>query len=109
MQFQDDAELLEAVSSPIRAFGHRVLIDWAGDTNYAHPFSNLSAAVETVVMESALTGDLPPELSVVEGYSTSRLTITLTGDRWTGEMPLVEAFQPYRTDSPLYGVRMLGK
>ncbi|MBP2479096.1 hypothetical protein JOF53_007968 [Crossiella equi] len=81
----------------------RLRADWDRDGRYAHPLAELTEVVSSVTVDRSLTGDLPRECAVVEGYTTARLTAELGGQRAQDPRDIARLLSPYRPDSPLYG------
>lgn len=116
MQLASDAELAAAVDDPDRLPIYRVKVDWNRDGLYSHALSDISDWVTDVSVDRTAAGDLPPEVSLVEGSIAATAQVTLggldpnTGLALTGAdgLSALETFGPYRDDSPLFGVPLLG-
>lgn len=81
--------------------------DWGRD-GYLNPLADLSDAADDVSINRAATGDLPTEVSLVEGYVSAELTATLGGTLADDVTDTLDALAPYRADSPLYQMPLLG-
>lgn len=108
MQFADDAAIAAVVESSTRNLGISVVADWNGDGGYDHAYSDLSPLITEATLQRSLHGALPAEVSLVEGYSSTELVLTLAGTRAAGELDAVQLFSVYRTDSPLYAMALEG-
>lgn len=108
MQFADDADIAAVVTASTRNFGVSVVADWNRDGNYDHPYSDLSPLIEEARLERMLHGALPAEVSLVEGYASTELVLTLSGRRATDELDAMQLFSAYRTDSPFYAMALEG-
>ncbi|MGH3859811.1 hypothetical protein [Actinokineospora sp.] len=102
MQFPTDPVLAAAVDAADRVPLTRLLVDWSRDGNYAHALSDLSTVADAVTVERSITGDLPPECSLVEGYTSATLTAALGGQRAVDPRDIARMLSPYRSDGPLY-------
>jgi hypothetical protein len=88
-----------AVTGARRAPLVSLAADWDRD-GYQSPLTYMTDAVSEVTIERATTGDLPDEVSLVEGSTIAQATVTLEG-RVNG-YDVFELFAPYRSDSPLF-------
>ncbi|MEV6609894.1 hypothetical protein [Kutzneria sp. NPDC051319] len=104
MQRPDDPTLAAAVDSPTRHPLVSLRADWSRDGTYSHALSDLSDVTRDVTVERSLTGDLPPECTLVEGYATAKLTAGLGGQRPSDPRDIARMLSPFRSDSPLYGL-----
>lgn len=73
--------------------------DWDRD-GYLSPLADLTDVVSAINIDRSAVGDLPGEVSLIEGTTIAQATITLEGD--LGSQGIFEALAPYRADSPLY-------
>jgi hypothetical protein len=84
--------------------------DWGRTGLFDHTFSDLTELVEDVTVERVLTGELPPEVGLVDGTTSAIMSVALAG-RWSRTdddgLDPVDVFAPYRPDSPLYGQPIL--
>ncbi|MBP2320498.1 hypothetical protein JOF56_000883 [Kibdelosporangium banguiense] len=103
MQAPDDLDLAAAVEAPERAPRVRLLADWDRDQSFDHPLTDLSTVVDEISVERALTGDLPPETTLIEGYATAKLTARVSGHRPDDPRDVARMLSPIRADSPLFG------
>lgn len=90
--------VVDAVEANDREVFGTLRADWDRD-GFTHPLSDLTSAVESVRVSRSLTGDLPAEVSLVEGYSSTELSATLAGE--VEGKSIFEAFAPYRNTSEL--------
>lgn len=106
----DDGEFGVAITDADRVPEYRLMADWNRNGLYDHALSDLTSMVTDVKVERVLTGTLPAEIGLVEGYASAQLTVTLEG-HWEGDpealMDIVDVFGPYRSDSPVYGLPLL--
>lgn len=106
MQIPTDPALTAALDAAVNAADRvpltRLQVDWSRDGGYAHALSDLSTVVESVTVERAITGDLPAECSLVEGYTSATLTAALGGQRAADPRDVARMLSPYRSDGPLY-------
>jgi hypothetical protein len=99
VQFPSDVDLAAALNiGQKRHVGTRLFVDWARDGLFADAMSNLSGNVDEWSLERSLAGVVPDQLQATEGYSTAKLTITLSGERDDGlghSIPMWKLFSPY--------------
>jgi hypothetical protein len=103
VQAPDDLDLAAAVDAPERTPRVRLLADWDRDQSFNHPLTDLSGVVDEVSIERALTGDLPAETTLIEGYTTAKLTARVSGQRPDDPRDIARMLSPIRADSPLFG------
>lgn len=106
-------ELNEAIRNEIRnstrRLGDVVLFDWDRDGSFDHFYSDLSKAIVDVDLERAsLVTDLPEDVNTIQGYSSSELTITLGGYRYSDELTMTQLLSPFNVVSPFHGARLTG-
>jgi hypothetical protein len=95
MQFPGNAALAQALApGQVRRFAWTFKVDWALDSLYADPNSDLSQCFVEATIDRQLTGNYPEELEVTEGYAAAEMTVRLEGDAPDGT-PLVRLFSPY--------------
>lgn len=104
MQFSGDTALQTAIESNQRTIFHEFMVDWNRNGLYDHSLSDLTEVCESISLERGITGSLPAETTLIEGFSAAQLTVSLGGRRSGDVLQLAQALSPYRTDSPLYGV-----
>jgi hypothetical protein len=97
-----DAQFDEAERRPERWPAWSLQVDWT-DEDFTGIASDLSDTIRSVEVERSITGELPDESGVVDGYATGTLTAQLGGRRDGAELTFAEELSPYRPDSPLYG------
>ncbi|MCK2239404.1 MULTISPECIES: hypothetical protein [unclassified Crossiella] len=102
MQMPEDTALAAATHGAVRTPLVRLRADWDRDGRYAHPLADLTEVTESVTVDRSLTGDLPAECRLVEGYTTARLSATLAGARNGDPRDIARLLSPYRRDSPLH-------
>lgn len=102
------AELADAIEAPERHPLVRLSVDWDDDGHDGDgSLDDLSPLVESLTIERALAGDLPDEVSLVEGAAAAALTVTLgAGDPWEG-IPASRYFNRLNVDGPLAGKELL--
>lgn len=101
MQIPTDAEFAAAVEAAERAPRAQLTADWGRDGSFSHALANLSTVVDDITVERSLTGDLPNETTLVEGYASARLTAHLSGQRAEDPRDIARLLSPFRADSPL--------
>lgn len=82
-----------------------VVVDW--DRTGTNPLQDVSAVVDGVAVQRSATGDLPDQIGLVEGPVSAQLRATLSGQLADGT-DICDALSPYRSDSALYLVPLLG-
>jgi len=102
VQQPSNTALATAITSEERVIRHQFLVDWNNDGNFSHAYSDLSAIVESIGVDRDITGDIPEEVNLIEGYSKAKLSVTLSGTRNDGELPAHKLLNPEQTNSPLY-------
>lgn len=98
------SELADAIEAPQRHPLVRLLIDWDAD-NPGEP-DDLSHMVEEVTIDRTLAGDLPDQVSLVEGTAAASMDITLGNPDPDGP-PAGQIFNRFNPDSPLFGKETL--
>ncbi|MEV7548150.1 hypothetical protein AB0N89_00835 [Amycolatopsis sp. NPDC089917] len=93
------AAMAEAVTAPERAPRARLMVGW--DHGFNHPLANLSTVADEIVIERQITGDLPEECTLIEGYTTATLAMTLAGQRPGDPRDIAQMLSPHRSDSTL--------
>jgi len=104
VQYPDDGLLADAINAALRNLKLRLRFGWGGDATFAHPYSDMSSVIERIETDRPISGDFPTELSVLEGYSTGKMVIRLSGTRNGDELDVVRLFSPYQQNSPMYTV-----
>lgn len=77
----DEGEYGAAIEAIDRVPIYTLKADWNRNGLYDHALSDLTDLVEQVQVGRALSGTLPVEVGLVEGYSSAELAVTLSG-RW---------------------------
>lgn len=85
-----DAAYHAAITSSDRWPICRIRADWDRD-GFNHPLADLSPLVERLTIDRELSGELPPEIGLVEGVATARMSAEL-GGTWIDRT--VEALTP---------------
>jgi hypothetical protein len=110
MQLSGDAALADALATgQVRDFGVQLLVDWDGDGSFDNPYSDLSSVVTEAGVDRQITGDLPEEVTLTEGYSSGELKLTLEGIYDPIGQPVHEMFDPYNLTSPFFGIPAHGQ
>ena len=109
MQFATDTDLAAALAQPDVQIRPKLEIDWYRNGAYTHAYSDVSALISEVGVDFAtIQGDLPAEINVLTGSSSSQLTAVLSGRRNSDELPAAQLFSDFWGASPLYGIVKLG-
>lgn len=108
MQFSGDTALAAAIDANDRILVHKVEFDWNQNGLYDHYLADLSMLVEDIRIESALSGTLPEECTLTEGFQSSKMTLTLSGIRPDDIGDIAQLLSPYQTLSYLYGSEFVG-
>jgi hypothetical protein len=106
-----DVALDEAVAADERVPTFEFKVDWWGNGNYDHRWSNMTRMVESFTLTQELATDLPATIGIVEGTSASKVQINLGGqfmtdgyinadDTYLEDVDTVEAFSPYGGSGP---------
>lgn len=82
-----------------------LLVDWDND-GYQHPLADLTDTVNSITVDRSATGDLPNEVSLVEGTTIAEVTATLEGA--VGDTTVFDALAPYDPTSDLYRYPVVG-
>lgn len=103
MQNSGDALLAAAVEAPVQTVVHKLEVDWARNGAYAHALSDLTKVVVSAQIDRRLNGSLPQETTMVEGFSTARMSVTLSGIRPGDTDPIAKLLSPWNISAPLFG------
>lgn len=103
MQLSGDATLAAAVESDSRVIVYRFEVDWNRNGLYNHALSDLTKVVKRMRVERSMTGTLPAETTMVEGYQTAQLNVTLGGTRPGDSQTIALQLSPYNASAPLFG------
>lgn len=102
--------LIAALGDPDRKFTGSVEVDWDGDGLYAHSVSDLSSISSTISVNRDLTGTLPDDITVIEGYISGQLVVDFNGSHEDfPDLNSAELFAPYNELSPLYSAKRTGQ
>lgn len=101
MQLAGDTALAAAVDAEVRYLACRFEVDWNRDGLYAHALSDLTDVVADIQFERSLTGSLPQETTVVEGWAATDLTAVLEGQ--LQGTSIATLLSPWNRQGPLYG------
>ncbi|WP_206796616.1 hypothetical protein [Amycolatopsis sp. MtRt-6] len=93
--------LAVAVDASSRTPRARLRVDWSGTGGFDHPLSDLSTVAGEITVERQISGDLPEECTLIEGYTTATLSTTLAGQRPSDPRDIARMLSPYRTDATL--------
>jgi hypothetical protein len=106
----DDGVFASAIEDIDRTPVFTLKADWGRTGLFDHAFSDLTELVEDVTVDRTLTGELPPEVGLVDGTTSATMSVSLAG-RWSRTdddgLDPVDVFAPYRPDSPLFGQPIL--
>lgn len=109
MQFQNDADLNEALSRPGVTIRPLLEIDWNRDNLFSHGYSNMSKLVDTVDVDFAsIHGDLPSEINTIVGSSSGVMKVVLSGRRGNHEPSASQLWSEYWAPSPLFTLNKRG-
>lgn len=102
--------LITALAEPDKQYTASLEVDWDGDFSYGHVLSDLSSLATSVTVDRDLTGTMPDDITLIEGYISGQLTADLAG-RHTDypDLNAAQLFAPHNTDSPLHGVTRQGR
>jgi hypothetical protein len=103
VQNAGDAALAAAVNSADRYLVYKLEADWGRNGLYNHALSNLTEVVQSIQIDRDITGSLPDETTMVEGYYAAKMTVTLGGRRPGDTVPLARALSPWNTGGSLFG------
>lgn len=106
MQFPPaSAPDLDAALAPgqVRYIKARLLFDWNRNGLFNHAYSDLSDCLTDYVLDRQLTGNLPTDVTLVQGYSAATLDLTLAGAPvFTGAVGVIPLFAKFNTASPFW-------
>lgn len=103
MQLGSDTALQQAIDANQRTVIHEFMVDWNRNGLYDHPLSDLTSICDAITLDRSITGTLPVETTLVEGFSAAQLQVTLSGTREGDAQGIALLLSPYRADSPLFG------
>lgn len=107
MQTHGGVNAEEAITASERRVFVDLKVDWDRDGTYDHFLSDLSAFVDNITVDRALTGSAPEEITLVEGNAAAELTFDIGGDHWDGRS-WVATFSPYNGTSAFYSIGFIG-
>lgn len=102
MQNAGNAPLAAAVDSSHRYVVSKLEIDWNKDGLYSHSLSDLSAITDDVLVSRQVAGALPAELTLVEGFISAQMNVTLSGKRPGDLESIAVLLAPWRTSGVLF-------
>jgi hypothetical protein len=109
VQLATDTALAAAVEGPDRVVVHKLEADWNRNGLYDHALSDLTEWVVSVGNQRDMLGSLPEQTTIIEGFISAKLDVTLQGSRnGDGGKDVVDLLSTLRTDSPLYGQARTG-
>ena len=87
----------------VRLIRAKLLFDWNRDGLFTHAYSDLSDCLTDYTLDRQLTGNLPTDVTLVQGYSAATLDLTLAGTpAFTGAIGVVPLFFKFNTASPFW-------
>lgn len=107
MLLSGNTDLANALAASNREISSTVKVDWSGNGLYNHTHSDLSAAMESWVLDRSAGADLPEEVELVQGFHVGSLRVRLSGT--IAGTPVVELFSTFRSTSPLFGNELVGR
>ena len=108
MQFPTDTDLAEVVFNSTRVIHGLLEFDWNTNLLFDHEYTDLSDIIDSVDIERSITGDLPEQVSTIDGFASGEMTVVLSGKRRESEMTARDLFSPYLLNSPLQGLDVPG-
>lgn len=102
MQNAGNAPLAAAVDAPHRYIVSKLEIDWNKDDLYAHSLSDLSAIADDISVSRQISGALPAELTLVEGFISAQMNVTISGKRPGDLESIAVLLAPWRTSGVLF-------
>ncbi|MGH3834103.1 MAG: hypothetical protein ACRDSF_00145 [Pseudonocardiaceae bacterium] len=90
-----------------RRLAVQLLIDWDSD-GFQSPYSDVSELYQFINVERDLTGDIPDEVNLIEGYSVAKMTLRLSGIRDEDDLSIGDLMNPWNKESPFYGRNLFG-
>lgn len=102
-----NVELAAAIDKPTRELVVLVSVDWNRDGVFNDAYGDLSGVIDSYNSSNDYTGALPQEATLVEGFAASKIDIVLSGE-FTDGKSVVDMFTPFRSDSPFYGLSLIG-
>lgn len=107
MQYATNTELASYIAGTHRAPSIQLLIDWDND-GFGSPYANMASIAEQIVKEKQLSGNIPDELTFIEGHSVAQLTVKLSGRRLGDSYTVDELLEPWLSSSPFYNKNIYG-
>lgn len=103
MQNSGDSALALAVDANERELIHKFEIDWNRNGLYTHALSDLTKVVTSIRVNRDVNSSLPAETTIVEGYMTAQMNVTLSGTRPGDTDPIARLLSPWNVNSSLFG------
>lgn len=103
MQQAGNAALAAEVDSDVRDVIYKLEVDWNKNGLYNHALSDLTEVVKSIQIKRDVTGTLPIETTMVEGFMAASVSVRLGGTRSGDVLSIAQQLSPWRTDSVLYG------
>ncbi|MDN5917041.1 MAG: hypothetical protein L0I76_18370 [Pseudonocardia sp.] len=93
-----DEAFAEAIAAPDRQPLVSLKVDWT-DQDFTGLASDLAGCITSVTIERSITGELPDEAGLVDGYASASLKAQLGGFREGSDVPLAVELSPYHPQS----------
>ena len=103
MQSAGDANLAAAVEADQRTLVWRFEVDWNRNGLYTHTISDLTSVVKSISVPRDIQGTLPAETTMVEGFMSARMTVTVGGTRPGDTSSIAKQLSPWNITAPLFG------
>lgn len=87
----------------VRLIKPKLLFDWNRNGLFNHAYSDLSDCLDDYSLDRQLTGNLPTDVTLVQGYSAATLDLTLAGSpAFAGAVGVIPLFAKFNTASPFW-------
>lgn len=98
--------LTTAITAQQRQPKHQLLVDWDNDGNYTSSDDDQTSNVESLTITRTLSSDLPDDVDLLAGYSSTEVSVQLAHtDPTDVTKDTGWYYSPWSTSSPLYGRR----
>jgi hypothetical protein len=108
VQNAGDAVLAAAVNANDRYIVYKLEADWGRNGLYNHTLSDLTSVVKSLSVVRDTNNSLPEEVTLVEGFHGSQMSVTLGGKRPGDTLTIAHRIAMWRTDSVLFGTARTG-
>lgn len=109
MQYPEDEDLAEGILTSLRSIYGLLELDWGMNGQYDHAYSQITGATVSVSGDKTITGDMPEDTNTITGYASGEITVVVAGKNSSDdEMTMSSLFSPWKTDSPIYGIKVIG-